>query len=343
MTTIKNSSKESTPPKLGTKSIRFVSFNVCGLRNVVKYEPWCQNRSLQFMFEQLRGDVLCFQEVRTQEKDVPYNMAIVPGYSGYFSFPHVKKGYSGVAIYVKDEIAVFHAEDGITGWLKSKDFPEKTYRDLEQCEESTSTDNSTMVKNVPLQHCIGGYPENVDESLGKEIDSEGRSVVLDLGFCVVFGLYCPANSLGNKEEYRTNYFRILNQRIINLIKAGREVIVMGDMNVARELFDSGDGLEDYFKTWGRSIPAALSMKNLQTHHSDAVRTWKMSTPERLMFSGWLDTKEEKEGAPGHQDNGASSQLPLLRDVCREKHPQRMSMYTCKCCSSTDRFVMQISN
>lgn len=329
MTTIKNASKEITPPKLGTKNIRFVSFNVCGLRNVLKYEPWCQNRSLQFMFQQLRGDVLCFQEVRTQEKDVPYNMAIVPGYSGYFTFPHMKKGYSGVAIYVKDEIQVFHAEDGITGWLKSKDYPGMTYKNLEQLDKNASAEDPTMVNNIPPHHCIGGYPEDVDESLGKEIDSEGRSVVLDLGFCVVFGLYCPANSLGNKEEYRTNYFRILNQRIINLIIAGREVIVMGDMNVARDLFDSADGLEDYFKKWGRSVPAALSMKSMETHHLDAVRTWKMSTPERLMFSGWLETNEEKESSPAHQDKQARSRIPLLHDVCREKHPQKMSMYTCK--------------
>lgn len=314
----------ATPPKI-PGSIRFISFNVCGLRNVMNYEPWSRTKTLTYMFEQFRGDVLCFQEVRVQEKDMPYNLAVVPGYTAYQSFPHEKKGYSGVGIYVNDQVPVFHAEDGLTGWLKSKDVPSKTYRDLEQDDLDELLGNSDMNEssrlNMPPPTCIGGYPEDVDEALGLEVDSEGRSVVLDLGFSVVFGLYCPANSLGNKEDFRTNYFRILDKRIRKLVASGREVVVMGDLNVARELYDNADAMEDYFKTLGRPLfLSRLNMRSFETIHLKATNEWKVSSPQRLMMQEWLGSLPKNHQKP----------RDVLRDVVREKHPTRMNMYTCEC-------------
>lgn len=330
-----SSTKEVTPPKIGANNLRFISFNVCGLRNVMNYEPWSQNKTLKYMFDQLKGDVVCFQEVRTQAKDVPYSMAVVPGYSGYHSFPHVKKGYSGVAVYVKDGIQVIHAEDGLTGWLESKDFPKKTYRELEQ-EDLDSLINPPKERNesiVSFPQCIGEYPEDVNEALGKEIDSEGRSVVLDLGFCVLFGLYCPANSLGNKEEYRNNYFKVLDTRVRNLVKAGREVVVMGDLNIARELYDTGDGMSDYLKRIGQTqLIHGLSVGLLEAAHQSALNNWRVSSPQRILLQQWLGSparvhKTDSSHSPSCSTN--STEPRILRDLCREKHPNRMGMYTCE--------------
>lgn len=333
-------SKVPIPPKVTAESLRFISFNVCGLRNVMNYEPWSHNKTLSYMFSQFQGDIMCFQEVRIQEKDVPYNFAVVPGYSGYYSFPHSKKGYSGVAIYVKNGVPIYHAEDGLTGWLNSKDYIGKTYQELEKGdlhELSRDKISSEEPDKRPLSRCIGGYPKNITESVGKEIDSEGRSVVLDLGFCVVLGLYCPANSLGNKEEYRTNYFQALDERIENLIAMGREVIVMGDMNIARDIYDSCDGLDEYFKSKNSSSTRVSStIEKFRTTHPAAVKNWRESTPQRLLLNEWLGaTQRNLKGSLSLPSSLELTQKPqvkqnkMLHDVCREKHPDRMFMYTCE--------------
>lgn len=286
-------------------SVRFVSFNVCGLRNVTNYTPWSSGpRTLQDMFDKLQGDVICFQEVRVQQKDMPYDMAVVPGFKGYHSFPKIKKGYSGVGVYVRDpEITVYAAEDGLTGWLDSADAKGQTYRDLDISG---------------LAPCIGGYPTNLSKEEGLEIDSEGRSLVLDLGFCVLFGLYCPANSLGNKEDYRNRYFEALDQRVRNLIAAGRQVVIMGDLNISRELYDNADAMEQYFASTGRRLNLPhLSMKTFETAHATATMAWRRSSPQRQMMHQWL----------GNVPYGKTADQ-ILHDVCRDKHPRRMNMFTC---------------
>lgn len=306
------------PSKTTPETIRFVSFNVCGLRNLFNFDPWSETKTLQGVFDKLDADVICFQEVRIQKKDLPYNLAVVPGFRGFHSFPHFKKGYSGVAVYVRDGINVLHAEDGLSGWLKSKDQPDSNYRQLEQQDMAMS-----QVPDKFPYRCIGGYPRTVRYVLGEEIDSEGRSVIIDLGFCVVLGLYCPANSLGNKEEFRNNYFKLLDERIRRLTEMGRQVVVMGDLNIAREVYDSCDGLEQALgRGYQRQLREAQNIQNFENKHTKAVTSWWQSTEQRNLMHKWLSPNVKK-----FMNDETSS--ALLHDVCREKHPQRLEMYTCE--------------
>lgn len=304
--------------KTTPETIRFVSFNVCGLRNLFNFDPWSDCKTLRAVFDRLDADVICFQEVRIQQKDLSYNLAVVPGFRGFHSFPHFKKGYSGVAIYVRDNINVFHAEDGLSGWLDCKDHPDFNYRQLEQ----EDMDFFKITEGFPYR-CIGGYPQDLKSLLGKEIDSEGRSVVVDLGFCVVLGLYCPANSLGNKEEFRNNYFKLLDERVRQLTDMGRQVIVMGDLNIAREVYDTCDGLEQVLgRGYQRKLREVQRIKDFENKYMKAVASWRESTAQRSMMHWWL--------TPNIRNfmNDKTSSV-LLHDVCREKNPQRLEMYTCE--------------
>lgn len=75
--------------------IRILSWNVNGLRAVHKkgFLDW---------FKKEQPDILCLQETKAQEEQLPDEVRNIEGYHSYFSSA-VKKGYSGVAIYTKEK------------------------------------------------------------------------------------------------------------------------------------------------------------------------------------------------------------------------------------------------
>lgn len=80
--------------KSTTKKI--LSWNVNGLRAIYKknFLEWFRNEN---------PDILCIQETKAHPDQLPEELLNVPGYKSYFSSSVVKKGYSGVATYTKQE------------------------------------------------------------------------------------------------------------------------------------------------------------------------------------------------------------------------------------------------
>ena len=70
--------------------MRFISWNVNGLRAVVK-------KGFEDIFWTLDADFFCLQETKLQEGQIELDL---PGYDGYWSYAF-KKGYSGTAIFTK--------------------------------------------------------------------------------------------------------------------------------------------------------------------------------------------------------------------------------------------------
>ena len=77
-----------------TRSLRFVSWNVNGLRAVLKKEP-----SFTQIFDTLGADVFAVQETKLQEGQVELDL---PGYHQYWSYAE-RKGYSGTAVFTREE------------------------------------------------------------------------------------------------------------------------------------------------------------------------------------------------------------------------------------------------
>ncbi len=71
-------------------SVRFISWNVNGLRAVVK-------KGFEDIFLSLDADFFCLQETKLQEGQIELDL---PGYESYWSYAE-KKGYSGTAIFTK--------------------------------------------------------------------------------------------------------------------------------------------------------------------------------------------------------------------------------------------------
>jgi exodeoxyribonuclease III len=77
------------------KKIRILSWNVNGIRAVHK-------KGFLDLFKKEKPDILCVQETKAQQEQLPDELINVEGYHSYFSSA-VRKGYSGVAIYTKAE------------------------------------------------------------------------------------------------------------------------------------------------------------------------------------------------------------------------------------------------
>lgn len=78
------------------KKLRLLSWNVNGIRAVQKkgFIDWVLKEN---------PDVLCLQETKASPEQLSDELLNINGYKSYFSSSVVKKGYSGVAIYTKQE------------------------------------------------------------------------------------------------------------------------------------------------------------------------------------------------------------------------------------------------
>ncbi|MDO4614277.1 MAG: exodeoxyribonuclease III [Lachnospiraceae bacterium] len=71
---------------------KFISWNVNGLRAVMK-------KNFMDVFRELDADIFCIQETKLQEGQIEMDL---PGYYQYWNYA-LKKGYSGTAIFTKEE------------------------------------------------------------------------------------------------------------------------------------------------------------------------------------------------------------------------------------------------
>jgi len=199
-------------------------------------------------------------------------------------------GYSGVGIYTRNATcAPIRAEEGILGVL-------------------TPPNSTTAYRDLPESTHIGGYPSEIQiAEFGVPIDpalldSEGRCVCLEFPAFVLFGVYSPANSNGQRDDFRYGFLCALDCRIRNLIKMGKRVVIVGDLNVSRNEIDTAGVVEELRKS-GMS-------------HEDYI-----STPNRRIFNQLIVGGE----VVGERDEGREQ--PVLMDIVRDFHPYRQGMYT----------------
>ncbi|KAI3617157.1 hypothetical protein CBS9595_003066 [Malassezia furfur] len=239
--------------------MRLVCWNVNGLRTLKGFQPWYALPSWEACLEELRADMACFQEMKMTRKQLQHSMCVMDAYEAFYDL-HPSKGYSGTATYIRKDVCMpLQAERGITG------------------QHSGIGGEAVQTRN--------GVPPDLYAAL----DAEGRSVVLDCGFFVLINVYAPNETGPERVEYKMAFYHALEERVRLLIARGREVVVVGDMNVIAHPMDHCEG-------------AILS---------GAEQVEFMAHPARSWFQALL--------AP---------RTGILVDVTRSLHPHREKMYTC---------------
>lgn len=77
------------------KEITLLSWNVNGIRAV-------KGKGFLDWFSERHPDILCLQETKARPEQLDEDLLNVPGYYSYWNYPE-RKGYSGVALYTRDE------------------------------------------------------------------------------------------------------------------------------------------------------------------------------------------------------------------------------------------------
>ncbi|KAF8649387.1 hypothetical protein AX16_005828 [Volvariella volvacea WC 439] len=226
--------------------------------------------------------------MKSSRAGLPKSVGLPPSYHAFFSFPVKKSGYSGVATYVRLSAALpLKAEEGLTGLIQPKPplLP----------EERVS--------------CASAYPEDVlvgspgvDEMDFKDLDSEGRVIVVDLGLFVLINVYCPNDGNGTEErdKYKMDFHRVLEARVKGLIEGeGREVIVVGDINACAAVQDHCEG-------------HLMVSRGLAAGMTGEEGFWEKDS--RHWLKDWIGTEDGSGG-------------PMI-DIVRKFWPDRKGMYTC---------------
>ncbi|GMI76970.1 APURINIC/APYRIMIDINIC ENDONUCLEASE2 [Hibiscus trionum] len=220
--------------------MKIVTYNVNGLRQRI-----AQFGSLSKLLNSFDAEIICFQETKLRRQELTADLAIADGYESFFSCTRTsdkgRTGYSGVATFCRVESAIssvevalpIAAEEGLTGLLG--------------CSRK---DEAASVAE--------GLEEFSREELLK-VDGEGRCIITDHGHFVLFNLYGPRAVDGDAEriKFKHNFFKILEKRWESLLRQGRMILVVGDLNIAPCAIDRCDAGPDFekneFRKWFRSM------------------------------------------------------------------------------------------
>jgi exodeoxyribonuclease III len=199
--------------------MNLVSWNVNGLRAAAK-------KNFLEWFGAENPDVLCIQETKSSEDQLPESLRKTAGYRAFFSSAE-KKGYSGVALYTRME------------------------------------------------------PQRVAEGWGdRRFTGEGRVLAADYGSFILFNVYFPnGKASAERLRYKMAFYESFLKHVDSLHRAGRRIVVCGDVNTAH-----------------REIDLARPRENAKVSgFLPEEREWI----ERLLAAGFVDTFRKFESGGGH--------------------------------------------
>lgn len=104
---------------------------------------------------------------------------------------------------------------------------------------------------------------------------------------VLFNLYCPNETNETRRPYKMNFLKALQTRVKLLMQAGREVIIVGDINIMRAPIDSGEGGIKTSAEQHYEHPARRILDDWCAPKGYMVDVVRESWPEREdMFTCW---------------------------------------------------------
>lgn len=224
------------------KHFKIMSWNVAGLRAIMKKSP----EILNTLVLKHTPDVLCLQETKLQREHVKEHMHILKdlGYSSTWLCSDVKKGYSGVAIFTKDDScgALSNVESlPIEKPKASKQqsissfFGASKVSSVSVAKESEVT-KETLHQAEPLPN-ITSFNKKVsivDIKYDTEVaKGEGRTITMEFDKFFFVGCYVPNSGEGLvRLDERINSWEPMMRNHLKSLEKTKPVIYGGDLNVA---------------------------------------------------------------------------------------------------------------
>ena len=198
-------------------ALKFICWNVAGLRALVKNFP----SILGNIIDKHSPDIIILQETKLQKEHEEDFTNLIDGYHSIFLSSSTKKGYSGLAIFLKKlSICVLNPEL----ISKSKDKVTNNLSTLWGSKNKTVEDKSIFSSNLM----------NVEYELkDPKFTGEGRTLTLEFDSFYLVACYVP-NSGQNLErlQYRTEDWDLFMRNYLKELADKKPVIFGGDLNCA---------------------------------------------------------------------------------------------------------------
>ena len=208
------------------------------------------------------------------------------------------QGYSGVATFTRIGSACpVAAEEGVTGTWPN------------QSVGGPSSPSGSHPSAAPIGH-NSAVLSCLSAAELRELDSEGRCVLTDHGAFLLFNCYIP-NAGESRNDFKLRYLELLSLRIRQCQAEGRQVVVVGDINIAATRLDHC-APEPFELDDGSRVPFEESPSR-QWWRSHVADTSEAAAAEAVATA-----------AAGQQQQ----QQSRLVDVLRCEFPTQRKAYTC---------------
>lgn len=227
---------------------KIICWNVNGIR------AWSKKGCLDWVLSQ-NPDIFCFQETKAHREQLDSALLNIEGYTSYFDHSKLKKGYSGVAVYTKEQ-------------------PLRVDTDLWVEVAETAEDDAAQGATK--------------QATTKQIDQEGRFIALYFKDFVLINCYFP-NGGGDvsRLEYKLRFYKAFQKYVTKLKDEGKKVIFCGDLNVAHTEIDIARPKENANHVGFLPVERAWLTGVIEDGFID---TFRFKNPDARDVYSWWDVK-----------------------------------------------------
>lgn len=282
--------------------MRIVSFNVNGLRSIKEYYSVLKGWTFDQFLDSLHSDIICLQESKINDVfKLEREYALPNQYSAFYTFQRAAKkiGYSGVVTFCcRKSWEPSAYEEGFTGLLGDK-----------------------------LIESNEGLLRQFDTDTLLMLDSEGRCMITDHGHFILIHVYFPNYSGPERTQFREPFYNAIWQRCLEFLRAGRSLILLGDINVSYHPIDHCEYATAY-KDLCTRIGYKRAEELISLYHSSSGWDDTVTPPDRHVIETFYTDRPMRSWLYRLLFCDEEAQLHGLRDAYRSLHPQKYEKYTC---------------
>lgn len=264
------------------KLLKFCSWNVNGIRAVAKkgFFDWLNNSDF---------DIVCLQEIKAQDEQLGHD------FNSLF-YPQVvfngaqRKGYSGVANYIKSSLA---------SSVTTKGFLLERFAKLELPRQILEIDQGKKETKIVQ---TGTFTREELKAIIEEFNAEGRVTETQMPFrdskLILLNIYFPNGGAStDRLRFKLNFYEVFLVYVQALLQETPYIVVTGDYNTAHHACDLARPDEntntsgfmqierDYLDRF-ENLGFRDTYRLIHPQAKDAYTWWSFRTAARSRNVGW---------------------------------------------------------